>query len=341
MKKNVKRILILTALIITVILSSVILAIYSEYTRTMPSQELVSVQIPMGASEKTIASLLKDNGVIKYELSFRIKMKNSPYRGMLKYGNYTLNKNMPLDDIIEVITKPSAIGNEGIKVTIPEGFSVEMIALRCEEMGLVFQEEFLTELEKGDFQYDFIKEIPQNPDVKYKLQGYLFPSTYMIGENESAHEIIDKMLSEFQKQYSRVKNMLPEGMTMAEAINRAALIEREAKLDGEREIISGVMENRLRINMALQMDASAVYVVSDGLYDMNRVFKKNLQVDSPYNTYKYTGLPAGPICNPGIESIVAAMNPAEHKYLYYHTDNEKNDGSHIFSENLNDHNNSR
>ena len=126
-------------------------------------------------------------------------------------------------------------------------------------------------------------------------------------------------------------------MSMAEAINRAALIEREAKLDSERTMISGVIDNRLKIGMLLQIDASVVYVISDGLYDVDRVLYKHLEVDSPYNTYKYTGLPAGPICNAGIKSIEAAMTPKEHKYLYYHTDTEKNDGSHIFSETFAQH----
>ena len=89
--------------------------------------------------------------------------------------------------------------------------------------------------------------------------------------------------------------------------------------------------------MLLQIDASVVYALSDGLYDVDRVLYKDLEIDSPYNTYKYKGLPAGPICNPGLESIRAAMNPTQHKYLYYHTDTNKNDGSHIFSETFAQH----
>ncbi|MBQ9972688.1 MAG: endolytic transglycosylase MltG, partial [Firmicutes bacterium] len=145
------------------------------------------------------------------------------------------------------------------------------------------------------------------------------------------------LLAEFQAQYSKVVDMLPDGMTMSEAITIASLVEREAKLDSERDTISGVIQNRLDIDMILQIDASVVYAISDGLYDVERVLYKDLEVDSPYNTYKYKGLPVGPICNPGIESIRAAMNPEDHKYLYYHTDTEKNDGSHIFSETYSQH----
>lgn len=312
------------------------LSMFLEYTRTTSSDKNVIVQIPKGASEKKIAQVLKDNGVIDYEITFRLKMKNSPHRGKLNYGKYTLKKDMCLDDVIEALSKPSELA-KGIRLTIPEGFSAEMIARRCESLGICTADEFLNELKNGKFNYDFIDDIPEHGGVNYKLEGYLFPSTYNFSVEADASKVINTLLGEFQVQYNKVKDMLPDGMDMAEAINRAALIEREAKLDSERGAISGVIDNRLGIDMILQIDASVVYVISDGLYDVDRVLYKDLEVDSPYNTYKYKGLPAGPICNPGIESIRAAMNPARHKYLYYHTDTEKNDGSHIFSETFAQH----
>lgn len=313
-----------------------VLSMFLEYTRTTSSDKNVIVQIPKGASEKKIAQVLKDNGVIDYQITFRLKMKNSPHRGKLNYGKYTLKKDMCLDDIIEALSKPSELA-KGIRLTIPEGFSAEMIARRCEALGICMADEFLNELKNGKFNYDFIDDIPERDGVKYKLEGYLFPSTYNFSAQADASKVINTLLGEFEVQYNKVKDMLPEGMDMAEAINRAALIEREAKLDSERTAISGVIDNRLGIDMILQIDASVVYVISDGLYDVDRVLYKDLEVDSPYNTYKYKGLPVGPICNPGIESIRAAMNPARHKYLYYHTDTEKNDGSHIFSETFAQH----
>ncbi len=313
-----------------------VLSMFLEYTRTTSSDKNVIVQIPKGASEKKIAQVLKDNGVIDYEITFRLKMKNSPHRGKLNYGKYTLKKDMCLDDIIDALLKPSELA-KGIKLTIPEGFSAEMIARRCEALGICTADEFLNELQNGKFNYDFIKDIPETDGVKYKLEGYLFPSTYNFSLEADASKVINTLLGEFEVQYNKVKDMLPEDMDMAEAINRAALIEREAKLDSERTKISGVIDNRLGIDMILQIDASVVYVISDGLYDVDRVLYKDLEVDSPYNTYKHKGLPAGPICNPGLESIRAAMNPQRHKYLYYHTDTKKNDGSHIFSETFSQH----
>lgn len=332
-----KKCFFILILIAIVAVSWVGLSMFLEYTRTTSSDQPVIVEIPQGASESQIAEILKDKGVIDYEITFRLKMRNSEHRGKLNYGKYLLYKKMNIDEAIGILALP-AEQKQGVKITIPEGFSAEMIAARCENLGICSAEAFLNELATGTFDYEFISKIPQNENVKYKLQGYLFPSTYMFTVDTPAHDVIDALLAEFEIRYEEVKHNLPEGMTMAEAINRAALIEREAKLDNERVIISGVIENRLNIDMILQIDASVVYEISGGLYNVDRVLYKDLEVDSPYNTYKYTGLPAGPICNPGIKSIKAAMTPAEHDYLYYHTDTRKNDGSHIFSETFAQHN---
>lgn len=331
-----KKVVLGMLLIIAAVALCAALSIFMEYTRTTSSDETVVVQIPKGASEKKIAEVLKDNGVIRHEISFRLKMRNSQYRGQLNYGKYTLNKRMCIDDIIARLLRPSELA-QGVKLTIPEGFSAEMIAARCEKLGICSAEDFLRELREGDFNYDFIKDIPDNKDVKYKLEGYLFPSTHNFSASADASKVINTLLLEFEKQYNKVKDMLPKDMDMAEVINRAALIEREAKLDKERRMISGVIDNRLKTDMRLQIDASVVYAISDGRYDVDRVLYKDLEIDSPYNTYKYAGLPAGPICNPGLESIRAAINPAQHKYLYYHTDTDKKDGSHIFSETFSQH----
>ena len=120
-------------------------------------------------------------------------------------------------------------------------------------------------------------------------------------------------------------------------VTKASLIEKEAKLASEKPIIAGVIENRLRADMPLQIDAAIVYAITDGKYNADKVYYKDLEIDSPYNIYKNKGLPAGPICSPGLDSIKAAANPESHKYLYYHTDTEKNDGSHIFTETYDEH----
>ena len=330
---------ILILFVIALVVGSVIAYnMWAEYTHTESDGESVEVFIPEGSSGADIARILKENEVINYEFAFRMKLKKSPYSDKLNPGKFTLKKNMPYNDIIDTL-RGIAILKEGISVTIPEGYSVEMIADLFEKKGFCTSEEFLKELSTGEFDYDFIKEIPDNPSVKYKLQGYLFPSTHTFDKDADAHEIINTLLGEFEKQYYSVVGDQPAKMPLNEVVIRASLIEREAKLDSERQTISGVIQNRLDADMLLQIDAAVVYAVSDGKYDMDRVLYSDLKVDSPYNTYKHKGLPPGAICNPGIESIIGAMYPEEHKYLYYHTDEEKKDGSHIFSETIEEHNN--
>ena len=331
-------IILITFAITAVVGCVAVYQIWDEYSHTDSGEESVTVTIPQGASGAKIASILKENGVIGNELAFRLKLKNSPYKNELNYGEFDLKKNMPYNEIIDALRVPSAL-REGISVTIPEGYSAEMIAQLFEEKGFCTKEEFLKELSEGEFEYDFIKNIPDTPGVKYKLQGYLFPSTHSFLKEADAHDIIDTLLGEFERQYNSLLGNQTAPIPMNEAIIRASLIEREAKLDSERETISGVIQNRLDKGMLLQIDAAVVYAISDGMYNVDRVLYSDLEVDSPYNTYKNAGLPTGAICNPGIKSITAAMYPESHSYLYYHTDTQKNDGSHIFTETFNQHTN--
>lgn len=331
MKKTLRAVLI----ILVIIFLCRAVPFIHEYTKTSSGSETVTVEIPRGASGALIAQILKENGVIKSETAFRLKLRNSPLKDKLNYGTFSLYKSMCLEDILDKLSMTAIQGS--VRVTIPEGYSAQMIAQRLEEKGLVSKNDFLKELANGSFEFSFIKDIKQGNGVKYRLEGYLFPNTYEFDSDSTAHEIINTLLGEFEKQYNAVKNENKTDMDMNDIIITASLIEREAKLDSERSLISGVIQNRLKEDMPLQIDATVVYAISDGLYDVDRVYYKDLEVASPYNTYKYNGLPAGAICSPGIASVKAAMNPAKHNYMFYRTDSSKNDGSHIFTETFNQH----
>ena len=296
----------------------------------------VTVTISEGASTNDIYKILKDEKLVKTKIGFLACLKTSKYNGKLRYGTFNLKRNMSINEIFKTLTTGGA-SVETFTLTVPEGFSAEKIAQRLSEMNICTSKEFLDAL-NDDYDYSFIKDIPKK-NYKYKLQGFLYPSTYEFYTTATAHEIIDTLLAEFEKKYSGIKNN--SGMSMFDTITLASLVEREAKLAEERPKIAGVIKNRLKINMLLQIDATVVYAISDGLYDTDRVLYKDLETDSPYNTYKYTGLPAGPICSPGIKSIEAAINSESHNYLYYHTDETKKDGSHIFTENYSDHTNTQ
>ena len=286
-----------------------------------------TVLIPEGSSVIDIAGILKDEDIISVRSSFLARVIFSGEKGNLNYGEFEFSPGMNYSEIIKVLTTPTE--KEVVTISIPEGYSVELIVKKLVGEGLASEEEFEEAL-KIDYDYDFLDGVSDK--VNYKLQGFLFPSTYEFYEDATAEEIIERMLSEFQKQYESAGGKMEN---VNEVIIKASLIEREAKLDSERPTIAGVIENRIKAGMPLQIDAGAQYAVSDGEFDVV-VTREDLKVDSIYNTYIRKGLPEGPICNPGLKSIEAALNPEKHDFLYYRT-TEKGDGSHRFSVTYDEH----
>lgn len=342
--KNPKPLIIISVILI-IILASLIYGysqykIYQdEYQGTESTQgEDVVVVIPEGATTKQIAQILKENGLIQYPSAFVKRVKESEYRGVLQPGEFTLNTGMNTWEMIEILGYVAPTRTVMATLTIPEGFSVEQIAARVEEQGLFTEEEFLDAVQENTYNYDFLNSIPDGITVNYRLQGFLFPATYDIYEDTTAHDLVDMMLQKFDQVYNEQMRAQAEAMnyTAFEVVNRAAIVEREAKIDEERPMIAGVINNRLEQGMMLQMCPTVLYPITNGIYDKSEVTYDDLEVESPYNTYKNTGLPVGPICNPGEVSLNAVLYPAEHNYLYYHVDNEET-GSHIFTETYEEH----
>jgi len=298
-------------------------------------EEVLTV-IEDNTSTLKIGRILKKNGLIRNSVAFFIKAKTGS-GAPLTSGTYTLNKNMSIEEIIQKLSEPK-VQIKTVKITFPEGYSVEQMAQLVESKKLTTAEEFLEALD-DDYEFDFIKEIPEG-QYNYSLQGFLFPDTYEFYENSTAHDIIHKMLTQFELVYlENARNY----ENVFDIITKASMVEKEAKLEKERPTIAGVIENRIENNMAFQIDATVLYAATDGLYNEteSRFIADNINnLNSPYNTYMYPGLPAGPICNPGLTSIKAVLEPEEHSYLYYHTDTLKDDGSHIFTNTLSEHINS-
>ena len=322
--------------IIAVILIIVILyyafPVAKEYFGTTSGAgNAVTVEIPEGAVSDDIFEILKANSLVSSKLAFKLKLKSMGVSSQLKYGTFELNDGMCLKDIISKLILGGKANNTLI-FTVPEGFSVENIAQRAQNLGFCTEKEFLDALNMN-YNYEFLSKIPR-ANYKYRLQGFLFPSTYEFYKDATAYDIINTMLGEFEKQYKSTGAPINDVYLN---VIKASLIEREALLDNEKPIIAGVIKNRLEADMLLQIGASVAYAVTNGIYDKTSITYKDLKIDSVYNTYKYKGLPVGAICNPGIKAIEAAVNPTDHNYYYYHTDTDKNDGSHIFNENYNDH----
>lgn len=300
--------------------------------------EDVEIVIPEGSSVKTIAKILKENGLITYESAFVNRVKESEYRGTLRYGTYTLNTGMNTLEMIAIMGQSTQEPTVMATVTIPEGYSIEMIAARLEEQGIFTAQEFLDAVQNGTYEYDFLASIPEDSNLNYRLQGFLFPATYNIYEDTTPEDLVNRMLKKFDEMYTDAYRQQADlmGYSAFQVVNMAAIVEREAKLESERPIIAGVINNRLEINMKLQMCPTVLYPLTQGMYNVSQVTYADLELDSPYNTYMYEGLPVGPICNPGITSIAAVLYPTDSSYLYYHTDDESI-GSHIFTETYEEH----
>lgn len=296
----------------------------------------VKIQIKRGASTEEIAQIIYDNGLISNKLWFRLQSKLYKFDGKYKEGTFSLNTNMDDKRMMELLTTDKVVDEENIRVTIPEGFTIAQIANRLEELQLVTREEFFKAVNEREYDYEFLNDFAQSK--KHKLEGYLFPDTYFIRKDATAEEIIIRMLNRFEEITNKYKQELVNlPYSFDEVITIASIIEGEAKLDEERPIIAGVMYNRLADSMKLQMCSTVQYALEKRTANLSY---DDLAVESPYNTYKYAGLPAGPISSPGEASIRAAFQPEEHDYYFFVVSDLEN-GSHAFSATAGEHANNK
>jgi UPF0755 protein len=264
--------------------------------------------IKKGEGLKEIAFNLEKQNLIKSAPVFEIYVLFSGNARNLQAGNYFFSSDMKLSEIVNKIVKGEAAK---ISFTIPEGYTINQIE---EKLGV---------------------DLPGE-----NLEGFLFPDTYQFFFDFSGEEVVEKMKNNFEQKISQeIKNKIEERrINLVEVITMASLIEKEVNRTEDKKIVSGILWKRLKVGMPLQVDASLVYILNGGSWDFNQMRReislvKN--IDSPYNTYKYLGLPPGPICNPGLESIEAAVFPQTSDYWYYLSTTE---GETIFSKNLNEHN---
>lgn len=284
----------------------------------------VQVEIPAGADTALIASVLEDAGVIGNAAMFRLRARLDGVDGQLRPGVYDLETGMTHEDIVDrLLDGPPIVYNT---VTIPEGFTIEQIAARLERDADIPAVEF-TRLALGQASV-FAGEHPYLSDVhEGSLEGYLFPKTYRIAEGTSASGAIEMMLDQFEVELALVDMARAGEASVHEIVTIASMIEREARVPEERALVSSVIQNRLARGMKLEIDATIEYVIKK---NRPRLLNSDLAVESPFNTYKYPGLPPGPIASPGLASLQAAAAPADTAYLYYVLTGA--DGSHTFTE---------
>jgi len=281
-------------------------------------------QVKKGSSLRQVADDLQKAGLIR---SARVVLLAARYQNKgnrLYAGNYLLSPAMSPMDILDKIMAGEVAT---VRVTIPEGFTVRQIAETLAEKSLVDKDRFIALCTHPKSQRKFNFPLP-----KVGLEGYLFPDTYDIPVGATEEQIIDRMLSRFEELMPKwYRKDMPLGLH--ETVTLASMVEREARRPEERARIAGVYINRLKHKppMKLQCDATVLYALGG---HKSRVLYRDLEVDSPYNTYKYAGLPPGPIANPGLACLQAAANPEKHDFLYYVA---RADGSHIFSRTMKEH----
>jgi len=304
----------------------------------IPENEKIEFFVEKGANTTKIAEKLKEQGLIKNENIFKLLSKINGYDGTYLSGTHYVSRNLSYDEIMRALSSSPVTR----KVTIPEGKTFSQIVdILYQKEIIKDREQFIKTANTGDFDFDFLKDIPSGRD--YRLEGYLFPDTYEFDLNVTDEEVIYKMLSNFDKKfndnYRKVLEGLGEDMTIDKIVILASLIEREGKNPDDRYLISSVLYNRLsnkdKTLRKLQIDATVQYVLlkQTGSYKERLLFE-DLEIDDPYNTYIYEGLPPGPICCPGEASIKAALYPEDTQYLYYVA---KGDGSHEFSRTFKEH----
>lgn len=286
----------------------------------------IEVRIPPASTAADVAHLLKQHDLIRSESAFLRYLKIQKLDAELKAGLYSLSRSQSVQEISRQLAAGDTVKSS---FTIPEGYTVKQIGELLVNNKVVSQADWQKALQ-DDYGYDFL---PANGDEK-RFEGYLFPDTYQITDDSSAHEIINGMLKNFKTHWDNEFAQLAKskGKTMKDAVIVASLVEKEAQVPSERKRIAGVIYNRLVIGMPLQIDATVLYSLGK---HKEQISYADLKYDSPYNTYVYAGLPVGPIACPGTASIEAALSPEKHNYYYYVA---KGDGSHYFSKTYAEHN---
>ena len=284
------------------------------------------VEIPMGASTAAIGRQLADAGVVRDEWVFRAAVWWSGRARALQAGEYRFEgAATPL----EVVTRIADGRVFGRPLTFPEGLTLTEMAEIFEMRGFGPAKAFLTAARNTKRVSDL------DPDAR-DLEGYLFPDTYALSRTATAEEVVGLMVERFRSVWAEVSDGRDlKGMTVREVMALASLVEKETAAPEERPVVAAVYRNRLERRMGLQADPTVVYALSKAGRYTGNIRKADLDIDSPYNTYRFPGLPPGPIAAPGRAAIEAALEPATVPYLYFVS---RNDGTHVFAETLTQHN---
>jgi len=292
------------------------------------SREITFV-VKRGESIKEIAQNLKKEKLIVSELRFYFSVFLDGSYNKLQAGDYLLNQGMGVGEIVRKFVKGEVLPRES-EVTIIPGWTIKDINNYFSTLN-IFQKEDIDKILKSyqSSDYGFLADKPKSLD----FEGYLFPDTYRIFKDESLSFLIKKIFDNFDNKLTvNLRNEIKrQGKTIFEIITMASILEKEVQTFEDKKIVSGLLWKRLKVNMPLQVDATLGYITGKTSLELT---KNDLSLASPYNTYTNRGLPKGPISNPSLESILAAIYPQESQFWFYLS---ANDGQTIFSKNFEDH----
>lgn len=342
--KTVRKIVTICVSIFIILFIIATVSIYTYVNRALGpmdknSDEIVEVHIPIGSTSSDIGNILEEANIIRNANIFRYYVRYKNESGF-QAGDYQLAKNMSVQDIIDALKEGKILLEPVIVFTVPEGLwledIVEIIAdhtkYEADEIFAVLEnQEFITELID---RYEILTDEILKPGIRYALEGYLFPSRYdFYDENISPEQIIEEMVRRADAEFLPIlQERSNEEYTVHEYVTLASIIEREAQKSEDRYKISGVLHNRLKQNMKLEVDPTVAYAHGEHLYI---TMYDDLNIDSPYNTYRNVGIPVGPIASPGSDSFKAAVNPEDTDALFFYA---RYNGEVLYSTNLEDHN---
>lgn len=342
--KTIRKIVLIISIVLFLILGIVGLRTYNYVKSALKpvdenSTEIVNVTIPMGSGITLISSILEEKGIIKDKRIFKyyVKFKNE---SDFQAGDYQLTKAMTFDELIESLKTGKVYREPVFTLTIPEGLTLDQIASVIEKNTEYKADEFMALVTSETFVANMMAKYPSlisdevlNENIRYDLEGYLYPATYpFFEENPTLEQIVEAMISEMDKLVTEYSEAIAaKNLTVHQFLTFASLIEEEATAKTDRETIASVFYNRLEANMPLQTDPTVLYALGT---HKDRVLYSDLEVDHPYNTYKNLGLPPGPIAGAGKISLEATLNPTDTDYLYFLADK---DGVNHFAKTYEEH----
>lgn len=299
----------------------------------------IAVEVPIGSGLSSISTLLEEKGVIKDARVFKYyaKFKNE---SQFQAGNYDLTQAMTFDELIESLKTGKVYRKPVFTMTIPEGLTLEQIGQIIEKKTPYTQQEFMDLVTSDTFVQQMMANYPElvteavlADNIRYDLEGYLYPATYPYYEEKPSLEgIVEEMIAAMNNVVKNYSDVLAEKqMSVHQLLTFASLLEEEATAQTDRETIASVFYNRINTDMPLQTDPTVLYALGD---HKDRVLYEDLEVDNAYNTYKNKGLPPGPIAGAGKTSIEATLNPSETEYFYFLADKE---GVNHFSKTYDEH----